>query len=312
MKASRSYRAAAAMAVLLCGAGSARAGDFSLRDGDRVLLLGNTVVERAQESEWLETGLALSAPNADVAVRNLGWSGDTVFGEARSYFGPPVEGFDRLRKRVRAFQPTVIFVCYGAVAAWEGEAGLESFLGGYRELLKMLRTESAVRELVVISPPPAENRGAPLPDMRGYNEMLGAYAAAIRVMTEELDCRWVDWYGGMQAVFDEEGEPLTDNGIHFTGDGYRRLARLMATSLGLPWSVDELNVEALEGLRQKIKRKNRLYFHQWRPTNETYLFGFRAHEQGQNAKEIPMYDPLVAKADDEINALKRGLTTDGN
>ena len=51
--------------------------------------------------------------------------------------------------------------------------------------------------------------------------------------------------------------------------------------------------------------KNRLYFHRWRPENETYIFGFRKKEQGQNAVEIPQFDPLVAAKEAEINAAKK-------
>ncbi|MFM8218175.1 MAG: hypothetical protein ACKOJF_04570, partial [Planctomycetaceae bacterium] len=58
-------------------------------------------------------------------------------------------------------------------------------------------------------------------------------------------------------------------------------------------------------LRGKIQAKNQLYFHRWRPQNETYLFGFRKHEQGQNAKEIPQFDPVVAELEEEIERLKK-------
>jgi hypothetical protein len=57
-------------------------------------------------------------------------------------------------------------------------------------------------------------------------------------------------------------------------------------------------------LRAAIIEKNRLYFHRWRPQNETYLFGFRKYEQGQNAVEIPKFDPLVAKQEEEIAELR--------
>jgi hypothetical protein len=60
-----------------------------------------------------------------------------------------------------------------------------------------------------------------------------------------------------------------------------------------------------ERLRKAIVAKNRLYFHRWRPQNETYLFGFRKQEQGQNAHEIPEFDPFVEKAEKEIAALAR-------
>ena len=59
-----------------------------------------------------------------------------------------------------------------------------------------------------------------------------------------------------------------------------------------------------ERLRQTIVAKNRLYFYRWRPENETYLFGFRKHEQGQNAREIPQFDPLIAEKEKEIAKLR--------
>jgi hypothetical protein len=60
-----------------------------------------------------------------------------------------------------------------------------------------------------------------------------------------------------------------------------------------------------ERLRATIVAKNRLYFHRWRPQNETYLFGFRKHEQGQNAREIPQFDPLIAAKEKEIAQLRK-------
>ncbi len=41
------------------------------------------------------------------------------------------------------------------------------------------------------------------------------------------------------------------------------------------------------------RRKDQLFFHRYRPQNETYLFLFRKHEQGNNAVEIPQFDPLI-------------------
>src|SRR4030095_11854908 len=58
-----------------------------------------------------------------------------------------------------------------------------------------------------------------------------------------------------------------------------------------------------EELRKTIVKKNELFFHRWRPENQTYLFGFRQYEQGQNAKEIPMFDPLIAEQERKIFAL---------
>ena len=64
--------------------------------------------------------------------------------------------------------------------------------------------------------------------------------------------------------------------------------------------MPELQGAAVEKLRQVIVEKNRLYFHRWRPQNETYLFGFRKHEQGKNAAEVPLFEPLVEAQEKEI------------
>ena len=61
-------------------------------------------------------------------------------------------------------------------------------------------------------------------------------------------------------------------------------------------------------LREATIDKNEMYFHRWRPQNVTYLFLFRKHEQGNNAKEVEEFEEIVAKLDDRIFELKRKAT----
>jgi hypothetical protein len=42
-----------------------------------------------------------------------------------------------------------------------------------------------------------------------------------------------------------------------------------------------------------------------RPANETYLYGFRNHDKGNNDAEPPMFDKLVEQAEAEIAVLKK-------
>ena len=62
--------------------------------------------------------------------------------------------------------------------------------------------------------------------------------------------------------------------------------------------------EQAERLRQVAVLKNMQFFNQWRPQNETYIFGFRRNEQGQNAREIPMFDEPIAQKEAEIAKLR--------
>src|SRR4029079_895864 len=91
---------------------------------------------------------------------------------------------------------------------------------------------------------------------------------------------------------------ITDNGIHLNSRGYSLLAEAIEKNLG--WKPIRLNEKKTETIRQIIAEKNKLFFNRWRPQNETYLFGFRKYEQGQNAKEIPMFDPLVSEQEEKI------------
>jgi len=75
------------IALLPAPAGAAE--PFEFKDGDRVVLLGNTLIEREQRYGYWETALTALHPNKDITFRNLGWSGDTVWGEARARFGGP-------------------------------------------------------------------------------------------------------------------------------------------------------------------------------------------------------------------------------
>ena len=54
--------------------------------------------------------------------------------------------------------------------------------------------------------------------------------------------------------------------------------------------------------------KNMMFFHRHRPQNETYLFLFRKHEQGNNAVEVPLFDPIVDGLEQRIQAIQNSTS----
>lgn len=308
-----------------------------LQSGDRVAIVGNTLIERARLYGHLESALQL-APGPEVTglvFRNLGWSADSVFGDSRSYFGPPEEGRERLGRNLAEIKPQVVFLCYGTGEAmsvdqgWTEErsasdqsaSGLEQSLAlfqeAYQSLIEHVRNSSGdgLRELILVSPPPLENRDEFLPDQTQNNRNLAAFRDAIRDLADKNDARFIDLFGALRGD-DFDGEiakvPLTNNGIHFTETGYQIVAREWIKELGYDESIlANRDPAAFDEFRSAIVEKNRLFFHRWRPANETYLFLFRKHEQGQNAKEIPMFDPLIKEQEDRI-ATSRSRVLSGN
>jgi lysophospholipase L1-like esterase len=198
---------------------------FEFKDGDRVVLLGGTLIEREQRYGYWETVLTALHPYKDITFRNLGWSGDTVWGEAMARFGGPAEGFRHRQQHIAALRPTVIILGFGGNEAFAGPAGLPKFEQGLNTLLDSLASTKA--RLVFLSPPPQENLGPPLPDPAAQNKNIRIYADVLRKAADKRGGYFVDLFD----LLGKEKERLTDNGLHLTEYGYWRSADVLARAL---------------------------------------------------------------------------------
>jgi lysophospholipase L1-like esterase len=266
---------------------SLAADPLPLAEGDRVAFLGGTFVEREQQSGHWETALTLANRGKAITFRNLAWSGDTVRGESRAAFDPPAKGYQRLIELTREVKPTLIVCCYGANESFAGESGRESFRKDYERLLNDI-APTMVR-VVLMTPIPFE-AGPGMGDVPAKNASLASYCDTIRSIAAARNASLIDLFGPLTKA----PAKLTENGLHPTANGYRQIAKMLVAD-----AKDD------PAVRAAIVAKNELFFHRWRPQNETYLFGFRKHEQGKNAKEIVEFDPLIAKAEEEIRNLMK-------
>jgi lysophospholipase L1-like esterase len=223
---------------------------FELKDGDRVAFVGNTFVERDLATNALEVRLTTRYRDRQVTWRNLGWSGDTVWGDARARFGRPQDGFNHLTRHLADYRPTVLFVAYGMNESFQGEKGLPHFVDGLNRMLDML--EATRGRLVLISPIRHENLGRPLPDPAAHNASLRRYVDAMAAAAAKRGHLFINLFDRLTPV--SASEPLTENGIHLTAQGYRLAASAIEAALGLapptPWRVeiDSLGREKAEGV----------------------------------------------------------------
>ncbi len=290
---------------------------FELKDGDRVVWIGSTLVEREQRYGYWETALLAANHDKKITFRNLGWSGDTVHGESRARFdfNKPDAGFKQLVDQTLELKPTVIFVSYGTNESFEGKDGLPKFEKGLEKLLDALKPTNA--RIVLFTPTQVE-KSASLLDQKARNDQIALYAASIKSIAVERKHEIVDLFERVASLNKANENSsywprLTDNGIHFDRQGYELTAPLLV-STGVKDPAYDRAVSALpvnnprvEALRQAVVAKNEQFFNKWRPQNETYLFGFRKHEQGKNAKEIAEFDPFIEKAEAEIEKLRLNL-----
>jgi hypothetical protein len=398
-----------------------RAAPLRFEEGDHVVLVGATFIERAQLFEHLEATLAGTCGERRVTFRNLGWSADTAWADSRGIFDAPEVGYLRLVEHIRAEEPTVAIVCYGQNEALTPGTTPEQFQQQLGQLLDEL-TASGIA-CVLLSPHELFPARPPLPSPSRFNPRIELFADAAASTARARGLLFVDLFAGFrqqmrQIDYDINscdklppetliGDPasgndensavafaLAGNGMHLTDHGYALASlivreRLLMLPARIPslmvdaahrkvlsadlqirqteWSLDgrsvrfemrepqlspmpvqlrvvstdatafrvkgaigagdstqEFDVSLTQGsnvtdapgctalvpldanpqygeLRSLIQRKNELYFHRWRPQNITYLFGFRKHEQGNNASDIARFDPFIRDLENQIH-----------
>jgi putative heme-binding domain-containing protein len=284
---------------------------FELKTGDRVVFLGDTLMEREQAQGWLELMLTTRFPERDVTFRNLGWSADTPSGDSRLGLSllqaghePAGEGWAQLVKQIEEAKPTVVFVGYGMANSFDGTPGLEKFETSYDRLLDTLEKSSPGVRLVLLSPLPHETLGPPWPATESHNAELAAYARVISKAAVAHHARYISLFDLLRARAHVPAQ-LTVNGIHASSAGYRVIAETIEDQLFGPASPGAWRTSAqADGLRQTIQRKNEWFFYRSRPANMAYIFGFRKREQGRNATEVLKFDTFVATAEKQIAQLR--------
>jgi lysophospholipase L1-like esterase len=275
---------------------------FQFKPQDRVVMIGGTLIERETETSAIETSLTALNPGLGLTFRNLGWSGDTVWGHARSYFDAPADGLKRLRSHLQQIKPTVVVCGYGSAESWLPEAERAQFPAAYAQFIDLVRAEAGPEvRIILVGPPAVEPLPPPFPDVTLANGRLRSMTEIIGKVADERGATFVDLAAEMKKIAPVPGAPrLSENGVTFTTAGYVVIAKALANGLHQPgaekadfWVELGSSKGALAPLQTAICEKNRLFFHRWRPQNETYLFGFRKHEQGRNGAEIPLFDPLI-------------------
>lgn len=286
---------------------SATAEPLKINNGDRIVFVGATFIERDGRYGCIEALFTSQFPDYDLTFRNLGWSGDNVFGIARASFDSIARGYERLIAQANEAKPNVLLMSYGQNESFKGRAGLDEFITGYTKLLDDLASTNA--RFVLVSPTLQENMGAPLPDPTTHNADIALYTEAIRALAKKQDIPFVDMTKLLPISNKIPKNPRTDNGLHFTEEAYWEVARLLLEGLG--YNVSKPDRKKLDPLRKTIIEKNRIFFNKWRPQNATYITGFRKHEQGRHVAEFPLFDPLVEEQEAKIAALRLELATKG-
>lgn len=201
---------------------------FELKNNERVVFLGNSLFENEFQYGYLELALTTRWPDRNVTFRNLGWTGDNVWGEARSTFTNPPTPYQHLMQQITKVEPTLVFVAYGGVEAQEGEEGLTRFKEGLNKLLDKI--DSLGAKSILLSPIPVVYNDSSA-NIAKRNANIELYAAAIAKTATERGKQFIDIYKPILEI--SQNKDILENGVHLNELGYYYLATVLEKSLGL-------------------------------------------------------------------------------
>ncbi len=273
---------------------------LELKEGDRVVFIGNTLLERSQHFGYFEAMLHQRFPGHRFVVRNLAWPADTPD------LQPRPKNFADLEQHLTHEKADVIFAAFGFNESFAGEAGLPQFRRSLSEFVAGLRSKAFNGEtgprVVLVSPTANENvKGVAAADRN--NARIELYSEVIRSVAEEQMVGFVDVFRSTRAAMLDETTDLTFNGVHLVDAGYALFAETLYRGV-----VGETSPQVNETLRQAIVDRNRQYFRRYRPLNTFYYTGSRNKSYGylDFLPAMRNFDIMVSNRDRRIWALAAG------
>ncbi|MBL4884509.1 MAG: azurin, partial [Planctomycetaceae bacterium] len=284
---------------------SIQGAELELKPHDKIVLIGNTFVERMQHANHFETLLHARFPKHELVVRNLGWSADELKLRPRS------KDFNDHGHTLADHKPDVIIACFGFNESFAGPDGLEKYKNDLRSELKTWTTTKyngkQPPRILIVSPIANEN----LPHRKMLigtlnNKNLELYTNATKEVAKELKVGFLDIFRPSLRMMNAKQSAMTFNGVHLTDDGYKRLAPIMMDRIfGKTNKKSKINMKRL---RAEVAEKSLQHWYDYRAVNGYYIYGGRKEPFGVNnfPAEFAKLRKMVANRDRQVWAVAQG------
>ena len=153
---------------------------LELKQGDRILLYGNSFIGRLQEHGLFEANIQLAHPEKKLKFRSLAWTGDEV-----GYRLRPERYVNHLTKLLERWPAQVILLGFGLNESFAGPAGISAFRSDVEGYLREMRRRHPAATIILLSPIATEDLGHPhYPDAGRRNEEIRSYVEAMRELAQ--------------------------------------------------------------------------------------------------------------------------------
>lgn len=246
----RALRKPALIALALMAAALAvHAADFFFKDGDKVVMMGDSITEQYLYSSYVEAWTLTRFPAWNITFLNVGIGGDRSTG-----------GNNRFKRDVLPNAPTAMTVDFGMNDGGYrlfDEAGFKTYMGG----LQGIATQAKAANIRVAwcTPSPVEKREDG-PALQGYNETLEKYSEGVKQnAAANGNALFIDQFHPFVATIDKvrSADPknrISGDAVHPGSPGQSLMAWSILKGMDFPPVVAAVEINA--GARQVVKSLN--------------------------------------------------------
>jgi lysophospholipase L1-like esterase len=239
----------AAFVAVLVASSAIGAEEFFFHDGDRVVIIGDSITEQHLYSNYVEMWTVSRFPSWNISFRNVGIGGDRSTG-----------GNNRFARDVLSHKPTAMTVDFGMndgnYRAFD-EAGYKTYTDGLKGMAE--GAKAANIRVAWLTPSPIE-KGEDGPAIQGYNETLEKYSAGVKQLAEAYGASFVDQFHPFVAAQDKARAASPKNrigggdAVHPGPPGQALMAWAILKGLHFPTVVSNVEIDA--AAKQVAKAEN--------------------------------------------------------
>ena len=249
-------------------AASALAGEFFIKDGDRVVFLGDSITEQRLYTTYIEAYALTRHPEWKLWFRNVGWGGDTSWLRQRAHpdenqlFAADEASQQKmvedsvgrgLRRDVLPLKPTAVTINFGmndhAYQKFREDI-FKAYVRSQSELAKVLEANGA--RVALLTPQPIEEK-RPDPDKDVRNQSLRQFSDGLKDVAAKQGAIFVDEFDPYMAIMLREraAEPAATIGggdaVHPGPAGHTIMAWAILKGLGAPALVSRAEIDGAAG-----------------------------------------------------------------
>ena len=219
------------LAAGVCLITQAPAGELSVKDGQKIAFMGDSITQAGAGPEGYVTlvirGLeAIGVKAASIPAGISGHKSDQML--------------ERLERDVLVKKPDWMTLSCGVNDVWHGDKGvpLDKYRTHITSIVNKCQT-AGIKVMILTSTMIGEDPSRP------ENQKLAGYNEFLRNLAKEKKCLMADLNAGMQAAItkagpDKKGNLLTSDGVHMNPAGNRMMATGVLKAFGLsPEQLDK-------------------------------------------------------------------------